>query len=87
VRDAVGDAASIVIDGGFARGTDVIKGIAWGADAVAIGRIALWGLAADGANGVACTMDILRRELRTSMALAGQTSIRGLTPDAVFRVD
>jgi isopentenyl diphosphate isomerase/L-lactate dehydrogenase-like FMN-dependent dehydrogenase len=61
--------------------------VAWGADAVAIGRTALWGLAADGASGVACTLDILRRELRTSMALAGQTSIRGLTPDVVFRVD
>lgn len=87
VRDAVGGAASLIIDGGFSRGTDVIKGVAWGADAVAIGRTALWGLAADGANGVACTMDILRRELRTSMALAGQTSVRGLTPDVVFRVD
>jgi len=54
---------------------------------VAIGRTALWGLAADGAAGVACTLDILRRELRTSMALAGQTSVRGLTPDVVFRVD
>jgi isopentenyl diphosphate isomerase/L-lactate dehydrogenase-like FMN-dependent dehydrogenase len=87
VREAVGDAASIIADGGFARGTDVLKGVAWGADAVAIGRTALWGLAADGAAGVACTLDILRRELRTSMALAGQTSVRGLTPDVVFRVD
>jgi isopentenyl diphosphate isomerase/L-lactate dehydrogenase-like FMN-dependent dehydrogenase len=87
VREAVGDTASIVVDGGFARGTDVIKGVAWGADAVAIGRTALWGLAADGAAGVACTLDILRRELRTSMALAGQTSVRGLTPDVVFRAD
>ncbi len=87
VADAVGGAASLIIDGGFARGTDVIKGMAWGANAVAVGRTALWGLAADGAAGVACAMDILRRELRTSMALAGQTSVRGLTRDAVFRVD
>jgi isopentenyl diphosphate isomerase/L-lactate dehydrogenase-like FMN-dependent dehydrogenase len=87
VREAVGDAASIVVDGGFSRGTDVLKGLAWGADAVAVGRAALWGLAADGAAGVACALDLLRRELRTSMALAGQTSVRGLTPDAVFRVD
>jgi len=87
VAEAVGGAASIIVDGGFARGTDVLKGVAWGANAVAIGRTALWGLAADGAAGVACALDILRRELRTSMALAGQTSVRGLTPDAVFRVD
>jgi isopentenyl diphosphate isomerase/L-lactate dehydrogenase-like FMN-dependent dehydrogenase len=87
VADAVDGAASLIVDGGFARGTDVIKGMAWGANAVAVGRTALWGLAADGAAGVACAMDILRRELRTSMALAGQTSVRGLTRDAVFRVD
>ena len=87
VADVVGGAASIIVDGGFARGTDVIKGMACGANAVAVGRTALWGLAADGAAGVACAMDILRRELRTSMALAGQTSVRGLTRDAVFRVD
>ena len=87
VADVVGGAASIIVDGGFARGTDVIKGMAWGANAVAVGRTALWGLAADGAAGVACAMDILRRELRTSLALAGQTSVRGLTRDAVFRVD
>jgi isopentenyl diphosphate isomerase/L-lactate dehydrogenase-like FMN-dependent dehydrogenase len=87
VREAVGDRASIVVDGGFARGTDVLKGMAWGADAVAVGRAALWGLAADGAAGVACALGLLRRELRTSMALAGQTSVRGLTPDVVFRVD
>jgi len=87
VADVVGGATSIIVDGGFARGTDVIKGMVWGANAVAVGRTALWGLAADGAAGVACAMDILRRELRTSMALAGQTSVRGLTRDAVFRVD
>jgi len=87
VADTVAGAASIIVDGGFARGTDVIKGLAWGANAVAVGRTALWGLAADGAAGVACTMDILRREIRTSMALAGQTSVRGLTRDVAFRVD
>jgi 4-hydroxymandelate oxidase len=87
VADTVAGAASIIVDGGFARGTDVIKGLAWGASAVAVGRTALWGLAADGAAGVACTMDILRREIRTSMALAGQTSVRSLTRDVVFRVD
>ncbi len=87
VVDAVGGAASIVVDGGFSRGADVLKGVAWGADAVAIGRTALWGLAADGAAGVTCALDILRRELHTTMALCGQASIRGLKPDLVFRVD
>jgi 4-hydroxymandelate oxidase len=79
--------AAIIVDGGFTRGTDVIKGVARGATAVAIGRTALWGLAAGGAVGVAAALGILRAELRTAMALCGQTSVRALKPDSVFRVD
>jgi isopentenyl diphosphate isomerase/L-lactate dehydrogenase-like FMN-dependent dehydrogenase len=63
------------------------KALAWGATAVAVGRAALWGLAADGAAGVACALDILRLELRTTMALCGQTSVRQRKPGLVFRVD
>jgi isopentenyl diphosphate isomerase/L-lactate dehydrogenase-like FMN-dependent dehydrogenase len=87
VVDAVNGAAAIVVDGGFGRGTDVLKALARGASAVAVGRTALWGLAADGAAGVACALDILRRELSTTMALCGQTSVRQINPDLVFRVD
>ena len=87
IVDVVAGAAAIVIDGGFTRGTDVIKGLAAGADVVAIGRTALWGLAADGAAGVACALGILRQEIRTAMALSGQTSVKGLRPDLVFRVE
>jgi isopentenyl diphosphate isomerase/L-lactate dehydrogenase-like FMN-dependent dehydrogenase len=47
----------------------------------------LWGLAPDGAAGVACALDILRWELRTPMALSGQTSVKNLDRDLVFRVD
>ena len=87
IAEAVAGRASIVVDGGFARGTDVIKGLARGADVVAMGRGALWGLAADGAAGVVATMDILRHELRTALALSGHTSVKGLSADAIFRVD
>lgn len=87
IADAVAGAADIVVDGGFSRGTDVIKGLALGATVVAIGRTALWGLAAAGAAGVARSMEILRNEIRTTLALCGQTSVRGLKPDLVFRVD
>src|SRR5713226_3741348 len=74
IADAVAGAVPIVVDGGFDRGTAVLKGLALGATVVAAGRAALWGLAADGAAGVACALGILRRELRTTMALCGQTS-------------
>jgi isopentenyl diphosphate isomerase/L-lactate dehydrogenase-like FMN-dependent dehydrogenase len=86
IVDAVGGRAAIVIDGGFRRGTDVIKAVALGADLVAMGRTLLWGLAADGADGVACALDILRQEIRTSMGLCGQTSVRTLRPDLVLPV-
>ena len=87
IVDAVAGQAAIVVDGGFNRGTAVLKALALGATVVAVGRTALWGLAADGAAGVACALGILRRELRTTMGLSGQTSVKGLSPDLVFRVD
>jgi isopentenyl diphosphate isomerase/L-lactate dehydrogenase-like FMN-dependent dehydrogenase len=87
IVDAVAGRAAIVIDGGFGRGTDVIKAVALGANVVAMGRAILWGLAADGADGVASALDILKQELRTSLGLCGQTSVRNLRPDSVLRVD
>jgi isopentenyl diphosphate isomerase/L-lactate dehydrogenase-like FMN-dependent dehydrogenase len=87
IVDAVAGAAAIVVDGGFNRGTAVLKGLALGATVVAAGRAVLWGLAADGAAGVACALGILRGELRTAMALSGQTSVKRLNRDLIFRVD
>ena len=76
IVDTVAGRAAIVVDGGFTRGTAVLKGVALGATVVAVGRTVLWGLAADGAAGVA-----------TTMALSGQTSVKNLERDLVFRVD
>jgi isopentenyl diphosphate isomerase/L-lactate dehydrogenase-like FMN-dependent dehydrogenase len=87
IVDAVGGMAEIVIDGGFNRGTDIIKGLARGAKVVACGRTSLWGLAADGAEGVANALAILRHEVETSMGLCGRTTIASLTPELIFRVD
>ena len=87
IVDAVGDAAEIVIDGGISRGTDVVKALARGARVVAVGRTALWGLAADGAAGVARTFEILREEVRTTMGLCGRTKLADLTPDLISRAD
>jgi isopentenyl diphosphate isomerase/L-lactate dehydrogenase-like FMN-dependent dehydrogenase len=87
IVDAVDGRAEIVIDGGFTRGTDVIKAIALGAKVVAIGRTVLWGLAVAGAAGVDRTLQLLREEMTTTMALCGQTSVRGLKPDLIRRVN
>jgi glycolate oxidase len=84
---AVEGRAEIVIDGGFARGTDIMKAVALGANVVALGRTALWGLAADGAAGVDRTLQLLREEMQTALGLCGQTSMRKLTSELICRVD
>jgi glycolate oxidase len=68
---AVKGRAAVIVDGGFSRGTDVIKAIALGADAVAIGRLYLYGLAAAGQVGVVRVLELLETELRVSMGLLG----------------
>ena len=87
IVDAVAGRAEVMIDGGFCRGTDVIKAVALGAKVVAMGRTALWGLTADGAAGVDRTFQLLREEMTTAMGLCGQTSLRGLKPEMIRRVD
>ena len=74
VLKAVKGRARVVIDGGFARGTDVVKAIAMGADAVAMGRMYCYGLAADGEAGVYRVLEILEQEIAVAMALLGVTA-------------
>lgn len=68
---AVGDQMLVLLDGGIRRGTDVIKALALGAKAVAVGRPVLWGLAYDGQRGVERVLDILRFEIDLAMGLCG----------------
>jgi len=85
IVEAVAGRAAIILDGGVRRGTDVLKAIAMGADAVAVGRPQLWGLAADGSEGVRRVLEMLRDELSLAMALAGCRSIAEITPDLLAR--
>jgi 4-hydroxymandelate oxidase len=80
---AVGGRCPIVLDGGVRRGTDVLKALALGADAVAIGRPQMYGLAAGGAAGVQRVVELLRDELDLAMALVGAPSLTSLEPDLV----
>jgi isopentenyl diphosphate isomerase/L-lactate dehydrogenase-like FMN-dependent dehydrogenase len=75
---AVKGRAAVIVDGGFSRGTDLIKAIALGADAVAIGRLYLYGLAAAGQAGVVRVLELLETELRVSMGLLGVDSFAKL---------
>jgi len=70
----------VYLDGGIRRGSDVFKAIALGADAVFVGRPAIWALSAMGADGVKKMMDILTEEFRLTMALAGCTKVEQISP-------
>lgn len=72
-----------LVDGGIRRGTDIVKAIALGADAVLIGRPILWGLANGGEEGVVQVLEFLRAELDLAMALCGARSLAELTDDLV----
>jgi L-lactate dehydrogenase (cytochrome) len=75
IRDAVGDALELIVDGGVRRGTHIIKSLALGANACSIGRPYLYGLAAGGQAGVEHALDILKSELERSLALLGCRSL------------
>ncbi len=68
----------VLVDGGFRRGTDVIKALAIGAKAVLIGRPVLWGLGAYGEEGAKRVLDLLRSELALAMGLSGKPNLAAL---------
>ncbi|HUF22815.1 MAG TPA: alpha-hydroxy acid oxidase [Vicinamibacterales bacterium] len=83
VAEAVGGRIEVLMDGGIRRGADVIKALALGARAVLIGRPYLWGLAANGEQGVRHVLDILRGELELAMALAGRPTPADIDRSAI----
>jgi isopentenyl diphosphate isomerase/L-lactate dehydrogenase-like FMN-dependent dehydrogenase len=74
---------TIVVDGGFRRGTDIFKALALGANAVGVGRPYIWGLASFGQEGVEAVLGILRRELELVMRQAGTTSVTRITKSSI----
>lgn len=78
IHAAVDGAAQIILDSGIRRGSDIVKALALGADAVAIGRAYLYGLAAAGEAGVDKAIDILATEMRRTMALIGVPDVKDL---------
>ncbi|HXG52088.1 MAG TPA: alpha-hydroxy acid oxidase [candidate division Zixibacteria bacterium] len=75
--------AEIVLDGGVLRGTDVLKAIALGANAVTIGKLQGWGLAAAGEEGLVRVLELLEEEIVVAMGLLGVTSVDQLNPNYV----
>jgi len=75
----------VLVDGGIRRGTDVLKALALGANAVLIGRPYVYGLAVDGARGVTRIVKILRRELEMAMAHCGRPTIASIDSSVIWR--
>jgi len=83
IADAVSERLPIVVDSGFRRGSDLVKGLARGATAVAVGRPYLWGLGAFGQEGVERALEILTHELEITMRAIGASSLDALGPHSI----
>jgi glycolate oxidase len=78
VLQAVNGRARVIVDGGFTRGTDVVKAIAMGADLVGLGRLPCYGLAAAGAPGVVRVLELIEDEMRICLGLLGVDRLAAL---------
>jgi len=78
VVDAVGDQIEVLLDGGVRRGSDVVKALALGANAVMIGRAYLWGLAVAGQSGVENVLDVLRGGIDSALLGLGKSDVKEL---------
>lgn len=83
IAAAMAGKGTLLVDGGIRRGTDVVKALAMGADAVLLGRPVLWGLAVAGEAGVVHALTLLREELSLAMALSGAATVAEITADLV----
>lgn len=79
VVDAVAGRCKVYVDGGFSRGTDILKGIAMGADLVVLGRLYLYALAAGGAPAIVRLLELLEDEITVDLGLVGATSFAQIT--------
>jgi L-lactate dehydrogenase (cytochrome) len=86
IGEAVGGELAILFDSGLRTGTDVLKALALGADAVCLGRPYVWGLALDGRAGVETVLKMILAELDLTMALCGLTRPDQLGPDCLTAV-
>ena len=84
IARAVGNKTEVWMDSGIRSGQDVLKAVALGAKGVMIGRSMVYGLGAMGEAGVTTALDVIRKELDTSMALCGRRDIRDVARDILL---
>lgn len=85
IRKVVPTDFPLLLDGGIRRGADVFKALALGADAVLIGRPAIYGLSVAGALGVAHVIKILKEEFEITMALMGTATVNEINQEYIFQ--
>ena len=78
--EAVGGRATVMMDGGVRSGEDIVRAMALGADGVMLGRAWVWALAARGEAGVAHVLELFRRQMATTMVLAGCDDVKKIGP-------
>ncbi len=84
ILDAVGDKVEVHIDSGIRSGQDVLKALAMGAKGTWIGRAYIYGLGAMGQAGVTKALEVIRKELDTTMALCGRKDVKTLDRDILL---
>jgi 4-hydroxymandelate oxidase len=77
-RGKVAGRITVLVDGGIRRGTDVVKALALGTNAVLIARPYLYGLAVAADQGVERVVEILRNEVEMAMGLLGRPTIQSI---------
>ena len=78
IVDAADGKAKVMVDGGFCRGTDIIKALATGANLVGLGRMQCYALAAGGEAAIVRMLELIEDEMLRSMALLGVSTVGGL---------
>ncbi|MGX0878918.1 L-lactate dehydrogenase (cytochrome) [Roseovarius sp. MBR-154] len=84
IMDAVGDKIEVHLDSGIRSGQDVLKALSMGAKATYIGRAFVYGLGAMGETGVTKALEVIRKELDTSMGLCGRRDVNDLDRDILM---
>jgi L-lactate dehydrogenase (cytochrome) len=87
IVDAVGDKTEVLMDSGIRSGADVLKALALGAKGTFVGRAMAFGLGAGGEAGVTRALEIINKEMDTTMALMGERDVRNVGPHNIYSND
>lgn len=85
IVDAIGKSTEVWMDSGIRSGQDVLRAVALGAKGTLIGRAFLYGLGAMGQHGVTRALEIIHKELDTTLGLCGQNDLAKVGPDILLR--